>query len=65
MDWEIGIDVYTLLCIKQITSENRLHSTGTPLNALCDLCGKEEGICVSMWLCCTIETQHCKATILQ
>ena len=31
MDWEIGIDVYTLLCIKQITSENRLHSTRNPM----------------------------------
>ena len=28
MDWEIGIDMYTLLCIKQITNENRLYSTG-------------------------------------
>ena len=24
----IGIDIYTLLCIKQITNENRLYSTG-------------------------------------
>ena len=30
MNWEIGIDIYTLLilCIKQINSENMLHSTG-------------------------------------
>ena len=29
-NWEIGIDTYTLLtlCIKQITSENLLFSTG-------------------------------------
>ena len=28
MNWEIGIDIYTLLCIKQITNENLLYSTG-------------------------------------
>ena len=29
MSWESGIDIYTLLCIKQITNENLLSSTGT------------------------------------
>ena len=35
MNWEIGIDVYTLLmlCIKQVTGEN-LVAQGTLLNAL-------------------------------
>ena len=28
MNWEIGIDIYTLICIKQITNENVLYSTG-------------------------------------
>ena len=28
MYWEIGIDIYTVLCIKQITNENLLYSTG-------------------------------------
>ena len=28
MNWEIGIDIHTLLCIKQITNENLLYSTG-------------------------------------
>ena len=29
MNWEIGIVyIYTLLCIKQITNENLLYSTG-------------------------------------
>jgi len=28
MNWEIGIDVYTLLCVKQMTNENLLYSTG-------------------------------------
>ena len=29
MNWAIGIDMYTLLCIKYITNENLLCSTGT------------------------------------
>ena len=28
MDWEIGINTYMLLCIKQITNKNLLYSTG-------------------------------------
>ena len=28
MNWEVGIDIYTLLCIKQIINENLLYSTG-------------------------------------
>ena len=28
MNWEIGIDVYTPLSIKQVTNENLLYSTG-------------------------------------
>ena len=28
MNWEIGIDIYALICIKQITNENLLYSTG-------------------------------------
>ena len=28
INWEIGIDIYTLLCIKQICNENVLHHTG-------------------------------------
>ena len=27
MDWEIGIDIYALLCIKQTTNENLLYVT--------------------------------------
>ena len=34
MNWEIGINIYTLICIKQITNENLLYSTGNLLNAL-------------------------------
>ena len=28
MSWELGIGIYTLLCIKQIANENLLYSTG-------------------------------------
>ena len=41
MNWEIGNDIYTIVCIKWITDENLLYSTGTPLNALYDLNEKE------------------------
>ena len=27
MNWEIGIDIYTLLCTKQITNKNLLYGT--------------------------------------
>ena len=27
IDWEFGIDMYTLLYLKQITNKERLHST--------------------------------------
>ena len=40
MNWEIGIDIYTLLCIKQITSEDLLYSTGNSVPCD-DLNGKE------------------------
>ena len=34
MDWEIGIDIYTLLCIKQITNKDLLYSTGNSTQCL-------------------------------
>ena len=46
VNWEVGTEINTLLCIKQGTNENLLYSTGT--SVLCgDLNGKEiqkEGI---------------------
>ena len=61
MNWEIGIDVYTLLCIKQIANENLLYSTGN--STQCsegDLNGKETqkgDMCIRTAdsLCCTPE----------
>ena len=34
MNWEIGLDINRLLCIEEVTNEDRLHSTGNPLSAL-------------------------------
>ena len=34
INWEIGIDIYTLLYIKQITNRDLLCNTGTLLNIL-------------------------------
>ena len=28
MNWEIGTDIYTIVCIKQITNKNLLYTTG-------------------------------------
>ena len=51
LKWDIGIDIFTLLCIKQTTNENPLYNSKKLLNGvLCgDLNGKEiqkRGICV-------------------
>ena len=61
MNWEIGIDIYTLQCIKYITNENLLYITGN--SVLCgDLNGKEiqkrGDICIHIAdaLSCTVET---------
>jgi len=54
MNWEIGIDIYTLLYIKQTSNENLPYSPGN-----CTRCSivtymgrkfKKEGIYVYMWL---------------
>ena len=40
-DWEIGIDIYTLLvCVKQTTNEHMLYSIGALLSVLGDLNGR-------------------------
>ena len=43
MNWETGIDIYTLLiqCEKQITNKNLLYSTGNSTMLHGDLNGKE------------------------
>ena len=73
MNWEIGIDIYTLLCVKQITNKNLLYSTG---NSTQFSVPNEKEI-KKMWgdIHVYIElihfsvqqkvTQHCKAPTLQ
>ena len=61
MNWEIGVDIHILLCIKQIMRTYR--STGNSLySVLCgDLNGKEiqkrgdTRICIADSLCCAVE----------
>ena len=54
MNWEIGIDIYTTICIKLITNKNLLYSTGN--SAQCYVAawmGGESGgewIYVYVWL---------------
>ena len=44
MNWEIGIDIYTLPCVKQIASGNLLYGAGRSASVLCDdLDGLDEG----------------------
>ena len=62
MDCEAGIDIYTLLCIKQIINENQLYSTREFCSVLCGDLRKYggKGICVCVYitdsLCCKAET---------
>ena len=66
MSWEIGMNTYTLIHVKQITNENQLSAHGA-LSALCnDLYGEENlknhldiYICITDSLYCTLEiNQH-------
>ena len=69
-DW---VEIYTLLCIKYITNENPLYSTGNSTQrsvvTRMERKSKKERIYVYMWLIhFAIQqklTQHRKATILQ
>ena len=65
MNWEIGTDIYTLLCIQWITNENLLYSTGHSIQcSVMAYIGKETkkkkrvdiGIRITDSLCCTPET---------
>ena len=60
INWEIGIDIYTLLCIKQINSKDLLYSTGNYTQCLVITCkakeSEKEYIYITESLCCTPET---------
>ena len=65
ISWETGIDIYTLLYIKQITNNNLLYSTGNSTQySVMAFMGKESRkkknrvaicICTTDSLCCTPE----------
>ena len=62
INWEIGIDIYTLLYIKQITKKDLLHSTGNSTQYSVMTCMEKEflkrvAICIRITesLCCTAE----------
>ena len=79
MIWENGIDIYTLPCVKQVTSGNLLCNTGGPAPSsvmtqrreMQELGGRSqrEGIYVYIQLTAFITqqklTRHCRATILR
>ena len=68
MNWEIGIDIYPRLipCIKCITNDNLMYSTGNSLWCCVVTNGKEiqkRGdvcICMADSLCCTAEINSVK-----
>ena len=62
INWELGIHIYTLLWIKQITNRDLLYSTGdSTLYSIMAYMGKESKkgvdlcICITDSLCCTHE----------
>ena len=60
INWEIGMDIYTLLYIKETTSKDLLYSTGNSTQySVMAFRGKESKkvyICITDSLCCTPET---------
>ena len=61
VNWENGTDIYTLLCVKQITNKNLLYSIGNSrlwgnLNRK-EICKRGDiYVCVADSLCCKAET---------
>ena len=71
MNWETGIDTYTLLCPKQIPNENLLYSTENSTQRCGDLNGKDiqkrGDILFIQLIHFAVQQkliQHCKATII-
>ena len=72
INWEIGIDINTLLHIKQITNKDLLYSTGNSIQySVMAYMGKESKrvdrcICIKIHFAVHLKlTEHCKSTILQ
>ena len=63
MSWEIGIDTYTLLYIKQIANKDIPHNTGNTIQYSIKAYGGKESknrvdtcMCTTDSVCCTPET---------
>ena len=62
INWEIEIDIYTLLSIGYITNKNLLNSTGNSIQySVMTYMGKESKkewvyVCITDLLCCTEKT---------
>ena len=66
INWETGIDTYTLLYVKRVTNKNLLYSTGNSIQySVMAYMGKDSKkkkkrvdicICITDSLCCTPET---------
>ena len=63
MNWKIMTDKYSLLCIKQITNENLLYTTGNSYSVVCGNLDVKEiqkrgdmFMCMPDSLCWTAET---------
>ena len=57
INWETGVDIYTLLYIKQVTNKNLLPSTGNSTEYSSDLYGKripKRGVCMYICMCVCI-----------
>ena len=72
ISWDTGIDIYTLLCVKQITNKTYYIAQGTLLNTLSwpiwEKNLKKSGYMYMYLIHFAIYlklTQHCKSTILQ
>ena len=56
--WEIGVGIYTLLCVKLVSNEELLYSTGKSTQySVMAYVGKESEkdmcVCITDLLCCT------------
>ena len=58
MNWGIGIDMYTLMCIKRMTNKNLLYKNRNKIklkNSKKKNMTKNVYICITESLCCTVE----------
>lgn len=68
VNWQTGIDIYTPLYRKEITSKDQLYNTGELLSILCNDPYRKESkkvdIGITDSLCSKQKLTHCKSTVL-